>query len=135
LRNPHRRTPGRPQTSSLEAGDPIPRYYIVVLKDSVANPACVASDLSGRLNLEATRVYDGALNGLAAEISAAELSAVRSNPRVGFVAQDRVAKATGQMVPPGIRRIDAEKSSTLAGNDSGSVDADIAILDTGIYKH
>jgi subtilisin len=87
------------------------------------------------LNLEATRVYDGALNGLAAEISAAELSAVRSNPRVGFVAQDRVAKATGQMVPPGIRRIDAEKSSTLAGDDSGSVDADIAILDTGIYKH
>jgi len=39
------------------------------------------------------------------------------------------------MVPPGIRRIDAEKSSTLEGDDSGSVDADIAILDTGIYKH
>ena len=124
-----------PDLSSLEAGDPISGHYIVVLKDSIASPASVASDLSGRLELDTSQVYDDALNGFAAEIPAEELSAVRSNPKVAFVAQDRVAEATAQSRPPGIKRIDAESSSTLAGNGSGVVNADIAILDTGIYEH
>jgi hypothetical protein len=102
-----------PDLTSLEAGDPIPGHYIVVLKDSVASPASVASDLSGRLELDTSQVYDDALNGFAAEIPAEELSAVRSNPKVAFVAQDRVAEATAQSRPPGIKRIDAESSSTL----------------------
>ena len=120
--------------SSEEAGEVIPHRYIVVLDEDVDNPESVARDLSGRLGLETTYVYDDALEGFAAEIPAESLSAVRSNPRVESVAKDRVIEASGQVRPTGIKRVDAPQSSTLAGNGSGKVNADIAILDSGIYK-
>jgi subtilisin len=60
---------------------------------------------------------------------------LRSTPLVDFVARDRVAEASGQATPPGIRRIDADVSSTRAGNGTDAVDADVAILDSGIYEH
>ena len=120
--------------SSLEAGEVIPNHYIVVLDEDVASPASVARDLSGRLDFETTNVYDDALNGFAAEIQAGDLSTVRSNPSVEFVARDRVIEASGQTTPTGTDRVDADASSTLAGNGGGAVDADVAILDSGIYR-
>jgi subtilisin family serine protease len=94
----------------------------------------VARDLAGQLDFETTYVYDDALEGFAAEIPPGDLSEVRSDPRVEFVAKDRVLEASEQKRPKGIRRVDAEKSSTEAGNGGGKVNADIAILDAGIYK-
>src|SRR5215218_3183630 len=120
--------------SSLDAGEVIPNRYIVVLDEDVASPASVARDLAGQLDFETTYVYDDALEGFAAEIPAGDLAAMRSDPRVEFVAKDRVLKATEQKRPKGIRRVDAEKSSTAAGDGNGKVNADIAILDSGIYK-
>src|SRR5215217_5144003 len=120
--------------SSLDAGEVIPNRYIVVLDEDVASPASVARDLAGQLDFETTYVYDDALEGFAAKIPAGDLSALRSNPRVEFVAKDRVLEATEQKRPKGIRRVDADKSSTVAGDGSGRVNADIAILDSGIYK-
>lgn len=120
--------------SSLDAGDPIPNRYIVVFEEDVASPASVARDLAGRLDFETTYVYDDALEGFAAEIPAGDLSVVRANPHVDFVAQDRVVEATRQVKPTGIKRIDAPQSSTAAGDGRGKVNADIAILDSGIYK-
>lgn len=121
-------------TSSLDAGEVIPSHYIVVLDEDAADPASVASDLAGEVGLETTYVYRNALDGFAAEIPAGNLSEVRSDPRVELVAQDRVVEAIEQKKPKGIRRVDAEKSSTLAGDGSGRVNADVAIIDTGIYK-
>jgi subtilisin len=120
--------------SSLEAGDPIPGSYIIVLEDEVDNPASVADDLSGELGLDPSNVYDEAVEGFAAEVPAGELSELRADPRVEAVVQDRVIEAAAQSRPTGIKRVDAEASSTLAGNGSGAVDADIAILDSGIFK-
>jgi hypothetical protein len=37
-----------------------------------------------------------------------------------------------QVLPTGVDRVDGELSSTVSGNGSGSVDVDIAIIDTGI---
>jgi len=121
--------------SSLEEGQVIPNHYIVVLGKNVASPASVARDLSGQLDFETTYVYDDALNGFAAEVPSQSLSALRSDPRVEFVAKDRVVEAFAQTLPTGIDRVDADVSSTAAGDGSGTaVDADIAILDSGIYK-
>jgi subtilisin len=120
--------------SSLEEGEVIPNRYIVVLDKDVASPATVARDLAGQLDFETTYVYDDALEGFAAEIPSQSLSALRSDPRVEFVAKDRVVEAFDQTLPTGIERVDADVSSTAAGNGSGEVDADIAILDSGIYK-
>jgi subtilisin len=124
-------------TSSLEAGDEIPDRYVVVFNDDVSRPGRVASELSQELGFEVTHVYQNALKGFAAK-APSELdlpSALETDPRVEFVAQDRAVKASAQTLPTGIDRVDADTSSTEAGNGSESVDEDIAILDTGIAKH
>ena len=121
--------------AGLDAGDPIPGKYIVVLEDEVESPSSVADDLSGKLDLQTTSVYDDAIEGFAAEVPAGELSELRADPRVEAVVRDRVIEATAQSKPTGINRVEADKSSTLAGNGAGDVDADIAIIDSGIYKH
>jgi subtilisin len=120
--------------SSSDAGEIIPNHYIVVLDEGAAAPAAVASDLAEETGLEPTHVYDDALDGFSAKIPAASVSEVRSKPQVQFVARDRVIEAAKQKPPTGIRRLDADESSTEAGTGSGKVDADIAILDTGIYR-
>jgi subtilisin len=131
-------------TSSLDAGDPIPGRYIVVFKDDVGqstarsnrqDPSEVASELAQGQGLEVTHTYQNALEGFAAEIPDEQVDDVRSDPRVEFVAQDHVVKASAQTLPTGVNRVEADLSSTQAGNGSGEVDADIAILDTGIYNH
>ena len=121
-------------TAGLEAGDPIPGRYIIVLEDSVADPASVADDLSGDLDLRTTSVYDDAIEGFAAEVPSGKLAELRADPRVEAVVQDRVIEAAGQSRPTGIRRIDADESSASAGNGKGAVNVDVAILDSGIYK-
>ncbi len=129
--------------SSLDAGDPIPGRYIVVLNDGAGqstarsngqDPIEVASEMAQGQGLEVTHPYQNALEGFVAEIPDEQVDDVRSDPRVEFVAQDRVVKATAQRNPTGIDRVEANQSSTKAGNGSGTVDRDIAILDTGIYK-
>ena len=45
---------------------------------------------------------------------------------------DREVHLAAQTLPTGINRVDGERSSTVSGNGSGSVNVDIAILDTGI---
>jgi subtilisin family serine protease len=85
--------------------------------------------------LEVTHTYQNALEGFAAEIPDEQVDDVRSDPRVEFVAQDRVVKATAQRNPTSIDRVEADQSPTaVIGGDGDSVNADIAILDTGIYK-
>ena len=121
-------------TSSPEAGEVIPNRYIIKLNKDVANPASVARDLAGQLDFETTYVYDDALEGFAADVPHESLSALRSDPRVDFVAKDRVLEASRQVRPTGIKRVGAPRSSTAAGNGRGRVNADIAILDSGIYK-
>jgi subtilisin len=48
------------------------------------------------------------------------------------VTSDREVRLAAQVLPTGVDRIDGELSSTLAGNGSGSVNVDVAVLDTGV---
>ena len=43
--------------------------------------------------------------------------------------------SSGQSVPLGILRINGDLSSTISGNGTGTVDVDVAVLDTGIDKN
>jgi len=118
---------------SLPAGPP--DRYIVVLKDGV-DAGQVASEHARGLGAEVRHVYRAALNGYAARVPIARLADLRGDPRVAYVEADGTATASAQTLPWGINRIDADVSSTLAGNGSGVVGSVNAyIIDSGIASH
>lgn len=105
---------------------------VVVLKDTVTDPAAVASDEGKTYGFSPTIVYRSALKGYAAALSSTAVSALQANdPRVAFIAPDQSFAAAAQTLPKGANRIDADLSSTLAGNGSGSVNVPMAIIDSG----
>jgi subtilisin family serine protease len=106
--------------------------YIVVLNDRAGDPANAAAAQSARYGLEVGHVYRAALKGYSAVMTAADAQALRADPRVASITPDRPVHIDQQTLPTGIDRIDGELSSTVSGNGSGSVDVDVAVIDTGI---
>jgi len=106
--------------------------WIVVLKGSVANPTVLAHQQAGRFGARVSHVYSHALKGYSAVMSATEVATLRADPSVAAVVPDAQVQIQAQTLPTGINRIDGELSSTQSGNGSGSVNVDIAIIDTGI---
>jgi subtilisin family serine protease len=76
--------------------------------------------------------YEHALKGFAAVVPAARLANLKADPAVAYIVADQVVTVDAQTVPTGISRIDGGLSSTVAGNGSGSVNVDVAVIDTGI---
>lgn len=110
-----------------------PDRYIVVLKDSVDNPGEVASNIAQRNNAQVGFVYKHAIKGFSAVIPNERVAEVRSSNPVDYMERDGTVHATAQTLPWGIDRVDADVSSTLAGNGSGAVTGVNAyIIDTGI---
>ena len=61
---------------------------------------------------------------------------MRANPNVAYVERDQVVTTARQRLPWGIDRVDADISSTKAGNGRGHVsNLNAYIIDTGIYAH
>src|SRR5215212_799796 len=143
-----------------QGGDP--DLYIVVLKGGVDNPAALAHRILQQAipqnvfqqatpqgvvrrepGLDAVGldnmgfVYTDALEGFSAEIPDGSLAEVRANPNVAYVERDQlVTVAARQTLPWGINRVDADVSSTKAGNGRGAVsNVNAYIIDTGIYAH
>lgn len=135
--------------------DRIPNRYIVVLNDDVPDVGQVAEEQVQDEGITIEHTYELVLKGFSAEIPAPKLDEVRSDPRVAFVAEDFQVQAErkkkrhrrrfrlpittqptpeAQQLPTGVNRVEADQSSTKAGDGSGTVDADIAILDTGIHS-
>jgi subtilisin family serine protease len=65
-------------------------------------------------------------------LTPAALDALHADPRVAFVTPDVELQPAEQMLPTGVDRVDGELSSTVSGDGAGSVDVNVAILDTGI---
>jgi subtilisin family serine protease len=106
--------------------------YIVVLKDSVTSPAGVAQSQAKKYGAQLGFVYRAAIKGYSATLSGGAVRALRTDPLVDAVVEDREVHVAAQTLPTGIDRIDGEASSTISGDGAGSVDADVAIIDTGI---
>jgi aqualysin 1 len=112
--------------------------YIVVLEDSVDNPSQVAQGIDQRQEgFDVGFVYSEALVGFSAEIPDDSVDDVRNNPRVAYVERDKVVTAFQvpaiQVLPWGVDRIDADESSTQAGNGSEAVTGvNVYVIDTGI---
>lgn len=113
----------------------IPDHYIVVLRDG-ANPHRVANEHAQQHSAAVSHVYEHVYPGYAARIPQPRLNAVRSDPNVLYVEQDGEAQAIDQTVPWGIDKIDADISSTKAGDGTGTVsNVNAYIIDTGVDRH
>jgi subtilisin len=113
-----------------------PGQYIVVLKPGVSRTAEVqqARALGGEVFMQ----YGHALNGYAVRLPEAAVAQIERSPHVAFVTPDGEVSAAAcnpaaaQCLPAGIDRIDADRSSTRSGDGRGSVNVNVAVLDTGI---
>jgi subtilisin family serine protease len=134
--------------SSLKAGDKIPNWYIVVLKETSSSQGISTANASGQASsqtplqaaanaeskgAEVRYVYEKALKGYAIRVPNENvLQAIQSDPNVAYVEQDVKAVANAEELPNGINRADGDLSSAISGDGTGTADVDIAILDSGI---
>ena len=127
-------TPGQGQGPPEGA---IPGRYVVVFDEGeVQDPTAVAREHAQRHGAEVLYTYQYAIEGYAARLPEARLEEVRADGRVAYVEPDQTVYAEAQTLPWGIDKIDADLSSTKAGNGSGAVSGINAyVIDTGIYRH
>ena len=118
--------------SALGAGAPKADRYIVVLKDAVDSNA-VANLHAERYGASVEHVWSSALHGYSAVIPNDRVAALRADQNVAYVELDGIATTAVQTLPWGVDKIDADVSSTLAGNGSGAItNVDAYVIDTGI---
>lgn len=107
--------------------------YIVVAKESVADPGVLAREHGRAHGAQVSHVYRHALRGYAAAMGPQSAARVAADPRVELVEPDHAVSASAQTVPTGIDRVDADLSPTAAINGVDQrVNVDVAIIDTGI---
>ncbi len=118
------------------AGDP----YIVVLAgggvEAQAQPTRVAALLDGvatRAGAAIERRFDHLVAAFATHLSPGQARALAADPQVAAVVPDEPIELTSQSMPTGVARI-GDRTSTVARIDGVDerVDADVAIVDTGI---
>ena len=123
--------------SAGSENDKVRGQYIVVLKDD-ADAEGVAAELAKSHGLGHIYTYMYALRGFAATIPAERLGAVKNDPRVAFVSEDRTVSTAAkpgsvqppQSLPTGIDRVNAENKENKGAG------VHVAVVDTGIdLKH
>ena len=109
--------------------------YIVVLTGKTDTKRFVAAQ-GKRNGIKSDRSFGRALKGFTARLDARQRRALLAAPEVVKVVPDAVFELTGQTTPNGVRRIGGRSSAAAAidGVDQ-RVDADVAIVDTGITRH
>ncbi len=113
----------------------IPEHYVVVYEDSVGSVSAETDRREGKLGFESKFRYRHAVKGFAAKLNRAQVRAVRSDPDVAYVAEDRTMQASsrvpivlGDEAPTGTRRIGAATARTAEhASDTG-----VAVIDTGV---
>jgi subtilisin len=115
----------------LSSTDPTGRW-IVVYK-SGTNVAATSKRQSKRVGFTADRTFSHAFRGLSAQLSQEQVATLRKDPAVLQVVPDEKIELAAQSIPTGIGRVDGRLSpaAKIDGVDE-RVDADVAIVDTGI---
>ncbi len=109
--------------------------YIVVLKASTDTIAAV-SRVATRADVRADRTFARAFRGFTARLDARQRKALRTDPNVVAIVPDEIIQLTAQTTPNGVKRIGGKYSAVANINGSDErVDADVAVIDTGIALH
>ncbi|MER5894412.1 S8 family serine peptidase [Streptomyces sp. NPDC001876] len=140
--------PGIVGTHASTAADSHEPTYVVVLKDSVVDPAATSVKNTERYGGARQAVFSHALKGYAATMTPTQATALGNDPSVRFVTREDTYRSSpspvraavrckelqgeGQCLPDWADRINAERSSTRSGDGRGSVDVNVAIIDSGI---
>jgi aqualysin 1 len=97
------------------------------------NVAGAVQALEAAVGFRASHVYSAALRGFAARLTPQQTSALENHPLVAYVEPDGVMTTKAQQIPWGIDRVNADISSTQAGNGQGAIsNVVVYIIDTGI---
>jgi len=126
--------PALTSSPAVHAAPAEKQSYIVVLKDSVDRASAVAEE-NRRSGDEVQHVYESALKGYSVRMTAARAAQVTNDPRVESVQLDTPVESFAQTVPTGIDRMDADLSSTRAGDGAGGVGVPVAVIDTGVQTN
>ncbi len=109
----------------------IPGRYIAVLKQDTRDTPGAAKALAAQHNLDVDYVYTRAIKGFAFNGSEQAAQALAHRAEVAYVEPDQIYTAFQQTVPTGIRRSAAAAVPGLIGSGL-TVDADVAVIDTGL---
>ena len=123
-----------PATDAEGRPDPTGRY--IVMLAAGADPRAVLDRHAARDKIKADRSFAKALRGFTAKLTSAQRRALLADPSVVAVVPDEVVQLAAQRIPTGVSRVGG-RSNTIADIDGidTRVDADVAIIDTGIAYH
>ena len=98
-----------------------------------AGVAGLVQFLEGRHGFRADHVYSAAVRGFAARLTAPQIAQFENDPYTAYVELDGPMAIVAQTVPWGIDKIEADQSSTIAGNGRDAVgNVNVYIIDTGV---
>jgi hypothetical protein len=123
------------------AAQPIPGRHIAVFAPGVPSAPQAAEALSRQFGLELSHIYQHSIRGFAFAGPEQAVRGLQNHPMIAYIEQDQMVSiasvappASG--IPTGVRRAGIDESlfeQLLPGG--ASVDARIAILDTGLDPH
>jgi subtilisin len=121
---------GRPDTTG--------RYIVILRKD--ANTAAVVAKVRKHHGVRADRSFARAVRGFTAKLDAGQRRDVQADPDVVAVVPDSIVELTADIVPTGVSRVGgrttyAGRVNPVSASSETEVDADVAIIDTGIAYH
>jgi subtilisin family serine protease len=132
-------TTGDAATHPYAQSRPIPGRYIVVFKNTVANPAAEAATLMQGHGGQLHHTYASALKGFAASLPEAALQGIRNNPNVEYIEQDQTVSLKQVASPQnqvtwGLDRIDQADRPLDTQYNFSQTGAGVTafIVDTGI---
>jgi len=118
---------------SVAASDPT-STYIVVLRPAVTDVSATASALTEASGGTVGSTYEHAIDGFSLTASASTAAAIEQDPRVEYVEKNQTVQVDSQTTPTGVARVfaDTNRRMRIDGVDDVRVDADVAVIDTGI---